>query len=154
MTQPATAPQPVAPADIPAMTTQLVALTEQLTNLLSQETELVRVMRIPEIAPLQPEKVRLTALYQQTFKALSAAGEGKTLPAPLKERLATAGERLAKAVIANELALRVGKIATERLIGSIVNAVREQKKAVTSYAPQRKLPHYGFMTAAAVDRHL
>jgi hypothetical protein len=54
----------------------------------------------------------------------------------------------------NALALRVGKAATEQLIGSIVAAVRDQLKNTTSYAPQQILPRNSFMTSAAVDRRL
>ena len=140
--------------EVGALTTQLVDVAEKLSDLLGEETTFVRAMKIKEIGPLQPEKVRLTDLYKKFFKALTTANDGRALPTPYKERLASSGTRLAKAVIDNELALRVGKVATERLIGSIVTAVRNQKKATLSYAPQRRVPQRSFMTAAAVDRRL
>lgn len=140
--------------DLAAITTELVDLAEALTRLLTQETALVRALRVKEIGSLQEEKTRLTAAYQKTFKALTTANEGETLPPSLKETLASAGQRLATAVAENELTLRAGKVATERLIGSIVAAVREQLKNSTSYAPQKALPRHSFMTAAAVDRRL
>jgi hypothetical protein len=140
--------------DLAAITAEMVDVAEALTRLLTQETELVRALRVKEIGALQGEKTRLTAAYQKAFKALTKANEGKTLPPSFKETLASAGQRLAAAVAENEVTLRAGKVATERLIGSIVTAVRDQLKNTTAYSPQQAPPRHGFMTAAAVDRRL
>ncbi len=142
------------PADPARITALLGDLAQRLTEVLGRETALVRAMRVKEIGPLQAQKIELTTQYQTMFKALTAAFDGKSLPPAIKERLAIAGQRLSAAVIENELMLRVGKVATERLIGSIVNAVREQKKTITAYAPNNAAPRRTFMTAAAVDRRL
>ncbi len=153
MTAPA-ASNPHSELDIERMTAKLVAVADRLAEILSIESALVRAMRIKEIGPLQREKTDLTTQYQFAFKALTSAHDGRTLPATIKERLAVSGHRLGAAVVDNELALRVGKIATERLIGSIIAAVKERKKFGVSYAPQRRTPRHTFMTAAAVDRRL
>ena len=142
------------PIDLAATTAELVDIAERLARVLNRETELVRALRVKEIGPLQEDKTRLTALYQKTFKRLTEASSGKALPTPLKERLSISGGRLGKAVADNELMLRVGKVATERLIGSIVDAVKKQKKTALSYAPQAPVPRRSFLTAAAVDRRL
>ena len=147
-------PQLHADLDVSRMTAKLVNVADRLAEILSRETALVRAMKIKEIGPLQQEKTALTAQYQIAFKALTSAHDGKTLPAAIKERLAQSGHRLGTAVVENELALRVGKIATERLIGSIIAAVKERKKFGISYAPQSGTPRHTFMTAAAVDRRL
>lgn len=136
------------------MTGRLVDLVGRLVAVLTHETTLVRAMKIKEIGPLQAEKVSLTAQYSTTFKAITSARPGASLPAEVKEQLARSGQRLAEAVAENELALRVGQVATERLIGSIVAAVKQAKKHRLSYAPQRSTPRHTFMTAAAVDRRL
>lgn len=144
-----------APRDVSALAAELADLAGRLAGVLAHESALVRAMRIKEIAPLQAEKTDLTARYQKAFKSLGAAANGKPLPAALKQRLAAAAERLAKAVIENELMLRVGRAATERLIGSIVSAVKAQKKASAPYAPhQRAAQRRAFITAAAIDRRL
>ena len=148
------APQARPDAEIAGLCARLVDIARRLTDLLARETTLVRAMRINEIAPLQREKTELTAQYQTAFKAMVSLHDGKSLPAAMKEQLAVSGQRLAAAVMDNELALRVGKVATERLIGSIVAAVKEKTKFGVSYAPQRAVPRYTFMTAAAVDRRL
>jgi hypothetical protein len=151
----ASAKLPDATAIDPAATTAaLVAIADELTQVLKRETELVRAMRVKEIGALQADKTRMTARYQEAFKSLTTAHDGKSLPPVLKERLAVSGERLSQAVLENEMMLRVGKIATERLIGAIVDAVKKQKKGALAYAPQRVIPRHSFMTAAAVDRRL
>jgi hypothetical protein len=141
-------------AALAGMTARLVDLAERLAAVLMRETALVRAMRIKEIGSLQQEKITLTAQYQTAFKALTSAHDGGSLPALIKEQLAVSGQRLGAAVVDNELALRVGKVATERLIGSIIAAVKDQQKSGRSYAPQRNTPRHTFMTAAAVDRRL
>jgi hypothetical protein len=141
-------------AELDGMTARLVDLAGRLATVLMRESALVRAMRIKEIGSLQQAKTTLTAQYQTTFKALTSAHDGGSLPPTIKEQLAISGQRLGAAVIDNELALRVGKVATERLIGSIVAAVKKQQKYGLSYAPQRNTPRHTFMTAAAVDRRL
>jgi len=151
---PETAREAASAKDSAVLTGDLAKLAGQLTDVLTQETALVRAMRVPEIAPLQSQKISLTAEYQSAFKALTKAHEKSPLPTALKAQLAASAERLAKAVMENELALRVGKVATERLIGSIVAALKEQNKATASYARQRAPGRHRFMTAAAIDRRL
>jgi hypothetical protein len=142
-------------ADIPALTETLATLADQLTALLARESALVRAMRIAEIGELQAEKTALTARYQETFKALVAAHGGQPLAFEIKERLARSGKYLGDAVAENELALRVGRVATERLITTIVAAVKEQQRSASAYAPHRAAAQrHSFMTAAALDRRL
>ena len=148
------AKNPSSEAALRDLAAELAQLAGSLTTLLAQETEFVRALRVKEIGPLQAEKTRLTAAYQSSFKALTGTYDAKSLPPDIRDVLAAAGQRLAAAVIDNELALRVGKAATERLIGSIIDAVKEQRKSVTVYAPGAPAARHTFMTAAAVDRHL
>jgi hypothetical protein len=148
------APKAPHEGDVAGMSGRLVDLAGRLVAVLSRETALVRAMRVREIGPLQDEKTSLTAQYRTAFKAMTSTYPGSSLPAPIKEELAISGQHLGQALVENELALRVGKAATERLITSIVAAVRQQKKFRISYAPQRETPRHTFMTAAAVDRRL
>ena len=140
--------------DLAAATAELVDIAERLVSVLTRETELVRAMRVKEIGSLQADKTSLTVRYQKAFKVLTEASNSKSLPPPLKERLTVSGQRLSQAVVDNEIMLRVGKVATERLIGSIVDAVKQQKKSALSYSPKQTVPSRSFLTAAAVDRRL
>ena len=141
-------------AELGEMTSRLADLASRLATLLARETALVRAMKVKEIGTLQAEKVSLSAQYQTAFKALTSAQPAAALPEVIREQLARSGQRLAEAVVENELALRVGQVAAERLIGSIVAAVKKQKKHSLSYAPQPRTPRHTFMTAAAVDRRM
>jgi hypothetical protein len=145
-----------AAAEIPALADALAMLADRLTALLAGESALVRAMRVAEIGALQDEKTALTARYQETFNALVAAHGGQPMAPEIKERLARSGQSLGEAVAENELALRVGRAATERLITTIVAAVKEQQQSAGPYAPSRAAaaPRRGFMTAAALDRRL
>src|SRR5579871_6881692 len=100
---PAAAPAPL-DTDLAGMTARLVDLAGRLADLLTRESALVRAMRIKEIAPLQDEKVKLTAQYQTMFKALTSTQDGRSLPQAMKDQLAASGERLGAAVVENELA--------------------------------------------------
>jgi len=150
-----TASDGLAADEILGLSDSLGEVADRLAAVLARETALVRAMRVAEIGGLQADKAGLTALYQTTLKSLVAAHGGQPFTPAVKERLAAAGERLSTAVKDNELALRVGKVATERLITTIVAAVKEEQKSTSAYAPQR-LPatRRGFMTAAALDRRL
>jgi len=141
-------------SDVAGLSGRLVDLAGRLVAVLSRETALVRALKINDISAVQAEKTSLTAQYQTAFKAMTSAYHGASLPPPIKEQLVLCGQRLGAAVVENELALRVGKVATERLIGSIIAAVKEQKRFRLSYAPQSALRRHTFMTAAAVDRRL
>jgi acetylglutamate kinase len=155
MTMTAAPTQAPSADEISALTEELAEIAERLTEILSRETEFVRAMRIAEIDALQAAKTHLTALYQKTLKALLAAHDGQPLSLPVKERLAVSGERLGTAVTENELMLRVGRTATERLIMTIIEAVKEQQKSVTAYAPEGNTgPRRSFMTSAALDRRM
>jgi hypothetical protein len=138
--------------DTATLVGQIIELAASLCAVLGQETALVRAMHVKEIGPLQREKTSLTEAYRKAFKALTARQSGSQLAPPLKERLQAAGQNLAKAVRENEMMLRVGQAATERLIVAIVTAVNEQRKAAVGYAPKAKMPRG--VRPAAIDRRL
>lgn len=155
MTMAQTASKAPSAEEIPALSDSLAGIADRLIELLARETGLVRAMRVNEIGALQGEKTALTALYQKTFKALVAAHGGKPFARAAKERLAAVANKLGAAVRENELMLRVGRVATERLITTIVAAVREDQRSTSAYAPQPALAaRRSFMTAAALDRRL
>jgi hypothetical protein len=136
------APRPANPlAALPPEIARIVEVAEGLILLLDHETTLVRTMRIGEIAPLQAEKVRLTALYQGLLKGLGGpANEKVALPPPQKAVLVDVGKRLADAAVANQRALKVGQVATDRLIGSIVTAIKQQRPSTAGYNTRKVAP--------------
>jgi len=130
-----------APAPIPAIDAlpPLIGLARQLCDLLARETALVRALKIAEIAPLQDEKLRLTQLFQGALKSLDPKAIA-ALPAPLKQEWRAAGTRLSEVTVENERALRVGRIATERLVNAIVQAVEKSRPSTAGYTARRKTP--------------
>lgn len=129
----------------------LVAIAVDLTRLLEHETALVRAVRIAEIGPLQADKVRLTKALQEALKQFPP---GKALPPAAKQKWQDAGKKLADAVIANERALRIGRLATERLVSTIVAAVTETRRPFRTYAPPRRRAAQRELAGVALDRRL
>ena len=139
-----------APADIPA----LCSAAAELTTLLDRETNLIRAMRLKEIAPLQPDKVRLTQLCGTVLKTIDPK---MPISPALKEQWRTASKRLGDAAIANEMALRVGNAATARLVAAIIGHIDRRRRATATYArpkpiaPTKPRPSLAGVT---VDRQL
>ncbi len=156
MTQSAPRPAFAAPEQL-ADALRLLETAEQLTALLIEESGLVRTLHISEITPLQADKTRLTATYAKTLRAL-AAPESRPLPASLKARLMAAAQKLNAAAADNERMLKVGRAATDRLIGTIVSAIKEARPATTGYTRNtqrgRSLPLAPAMNGIAVDRRM
>ena len=138
------APLPT-PAGAPSAAS-LIALASELAGLLEHETILVRALKIAEIAPLQSEKTRLTLLFQ---KALT-----QSPPDASSKSWLAAGRRLADAAMDNERALRVGRAATERLIATIVTAVKQSRRPLASYARCKGVPREPLIAGVSLDRRL
>jgi hypothetical protein len=134
-----------APADAQA-TAAVISHADELARLLERETALVRALKIAEIAPLQHDKTRLTLLI---YKALK-----QSPPVPSNKSWLAAGRRLAQAAIDNERALRVGRAATERLIATVITAVKQSRRPLTSYAPCRGVPREPMIAGVSLDRRL
>lgn len=119
---------------------ELIGTMDKLMALLSQETALVEAHKIEEIGPLQAEKTRLTRVYQtilHTLRELSNAGQ--KLDQGLMEQVFAIGRKLAEVVADNERSLRAAKVATDRLLESIVGALREQRAPTTVYSPRKMM---------------
>jgi hypothetical protein len=131
--------------DVPAPAS-LIAHADELTRLLERETALVRALKIAEIAPLQHDKTRLTLLIYRALK--------QSPPVPANTSWLAAGRRLAEAAIENERALRVGRAATERLIATVIAAVKQSRRPLASYAPCHGMPREPMIAGISLDRRL
>lgn len=157
MTATAFAPSTRAAMALPPEVAKILEVAEGLIALLDHETMLVRTMRIQDIGPLQPEKVRLTALYQSLLKGLGGPGDEKlALPPAQKAMLVDVGKRLADAAVDNQRALKVGQAATDRLIGSIVTAIKQQRPSTAGYTTRKVAPRgvSHSIAGVTVDRRL
>lgn len=149
------APSTADSQDAPFDPAGLIDLSDRLTELLEQETGLLQAMRVREIGALQPEKVRLTRLYQKAIAALQRDdAPAQPLSEPLKAQLQAAGQRLSAATVENERALRVSHTASERLIGAIVAAIKEQQPSTSGYTPRMAAPRHAGVSGIALDRRL
>jgi hypothetical protein len=148
--QPATA---VGIREVALQPTDLLDLMIRLGDLLAHETELLRAGRVAEIAPLQREKQRLTALQQKALKDFAAAGAGQAPPA-LRAQLAAAAQRLAQMVSDNELALRIGRAATRRLLDMVVDSINTQQRRTCRYNARLVTVNSGPPQAVTLDRRL
>jgi hypothetical protein len=133
----------------------LCAIADELCDLIEEETRLLRGMRIDAIVPLQADKARLTQLCGTALKSIDP--ETPLTPA-LKLRWQQASKRLGDAAIANEMALRVGRAATDRLVGAIIDQVENQRRPAAGY--ERPQPRQGAryrpaaLSGVAIDRRL
>jgi hypothetical protein len=140
--------EPPVPPDTVAT---LIKLAGELAQLLERETALVRALKISEIAPLQADKTRLTTLFQNGLKQL---GVITAMPEPARKQWLTAGRRLADAALENERALRVGRAATQSLIGAVVNAVKQLRRPASAYSAKHGTARAAQIAGVTLDRKL
>jgi hypothetical protein len=118
-------------AGAPTNISVLCAIANELAALLERETSLIRAMKLTEIAPLQADKARLTQLCGTTLKTIDPAVPVSTAA---KEQWHVVSKKLGDAAIANEMALRVGHAATDRLVGAIIGQVQKDRAVTNAYA--------------------
>jgi hypothetical protein len=138
---------PLAAPDI----AEFLGVVSALVKLLDRESGLVRALKIADIAPLQAEKARL---IQLVVKFLKQSDNGAKLPPAARQSWLAAGQRLVTAAADNERVLRIGRTATERLIGAIVTAVKETRKPTSTYSPRRNGRRPPPINGVALDRKL
>jgi hypothetical protein len=109
----------------------LCAVASELATLLERETALIRAMKLQEIGPLQADKARLTELCGATLKAIDPAAP---VSSAVKEQWHRVSKQLGEAAVANEMALRVGHAATDRLVSAIVGQIQKDRAVTSAYA--------------------
>jgi hypothetical protein len=149
-------PSPAASAaPSPAGLANLCAAASELTTLLDRETGLIRAMRLTEIAPLQADKLRLTKLCGTALKTIDPKAP---VAKPLKDHWRAVSKRLGDAALANEMALRVGHAATDKLVTAIIGHIERRHRAKSGYArPSPVSPAAArrpSLAGVTIDRHL
>ncbi len=113
---------------------ELVTVLDRLETVMSQETELLRRVRVSESAPFALEKQRLAEVYAQMHQQLVED------PTPLA--ILTESQRqgfrdmlahFRKTAEANERAVNACKTVSERVIQTVVNAVKQNRVQHASY---------------------
>lgn len=128
---------------MPANTIQietLITAASRLISLMNKEVELLRAMRVTEIADLQKEKQELTMLYEESLAMLAAEPALLEAVEPaLKEELATLAMRFDAAVTENTHALSAVKDSHDRLLQTIVDMVSENRSKQKAYTAEGAL---------------
>ena len=144
VTPPAERPaqQPPAPD---ALVRSISGLAARLCDIMIKETALLEAGRAGEIAALTLEKNELSRAYAGRWAQLKAAKSTvATLPAAVLDGLRQQVTRLSVVAAENERALRIIHNATDRLLGIIMKAIRDQHQAGKTYSnrriPARRLP--------------
>ena len=137
-TPPPPAPLPAnAPAETPSAETlvrSIGGLAARLGELRVRETALLQSGRTSDIAELQLAKAELARAYAGRWAQLKAvraelAGLAPNLAEALRQQLA----KLTAVSAENEKVLRRVQGATDRVLGIIARAIREQRTASTGY---------------------
>jgi flagellar biosynthesis/type III secretory pathway chaperone len=113
---------------------ELVVVLERLQTVMSQETELLRRVKVTESAPFAQEKQRLAEVYSQLHQQmvedptpLSILNESQRQG--LREILA----RFKKTTEENERAVKACKTVSERVIQTVIDAVKQKRVEHASY---------------------
>lgn len=117
--------------DGPSDLAGLCDVATELAALLDRETKLIRSMHIRDIGPLQADKARLTKACGFALKAIDKT---KPIAPAVRERWRTISKHLGDAAVANEMALRVGHAATDKLVSTIIGYIERRHSTATSYA--------------------
>jgi hypothetical protein len=131
---------PSSPPAVPnrAALPQLAATIVRLTELVERETAVLQTPGMPGFVTLQEEKGRLTQAYARSVAEIGTASGGLDRLAPrLRAEMHAAATRLAQALLRNEAALRATTEATDRVLGTIIRALKQQRVGSTNYAPRR-----------------
>jgi hypothetical protein len=133
--------------------TGLLDLVTRLADLLVSETAMLSSGHVSDIGPLQQEKLRLTALYQRAVKDIE--GGHTMLPPTLRAEIIAASARLAQAATENEIALRIGRAGTRRLLDMVVESMKSRVQPLHRYTAKRLTrPPGGPTMAFALDRRM
>ncbi len=126
----------------------LESTMDQLTDLLTAESEGVYTRSTADMARFRDDKARLFADYVTGLQTLHDAHNGQPVPLPAatKAALRTKHPLLTAAMKRNERALAVALEASRRVVGMIVDAVKEQRSTNTGSG-------YGISRSGTVTGH-
>ena len=136
-----TAPQPAnTSARIAARTNDLIEVANRLSDIMLREAELLRHMKVADIAGLQADKASLTDTYERLMGEIRGAAD--PLAAIDQSRLAevkATAKRLDDAANDNAIALKTTAVANEQMFHAIAGAIRETQSANETYTRDGRL---------------
>lgn len=105
----------------------LIQVTLRLAQILAEEVDLLDEMRIEEIAPLQDEKQRLTAMLEAQKKVLTRKPELlEQMSEEEHEEFVQVTEIFNQVLAQNHRKLRVARDVNEAIVGAIREGINEQ----------------------------
>jgi flagellar biosynthesis/type III secretory pathway chaperone len=119
----------------------MLDVMNELAVVLNEELNLVKKQDVPAIQELLRRKNRLIVHYHANMKAIAAQPELlKQVTSDMRAKLKASGMRLSEATTRNSAALKAALTATQRLLQTIIDAVRREKLPQRGYtnpgAPQ------------------
>jgi flagellar biosynthesis/type III secretory pathway chaperone len=132
---PQPASRPAGPPDGRPSLDALIDIASRLITLLGQETQLLRQMKIKDIAALQVEKLALTRAYEARTRDLNEhSGDLDAVDQAIRDELRATVNRFEDAAKANAIAVHAAQEANQRLMQAIVDIVSERRGRTEGYA--------------------
>jgi hypothetical protein len=136
MTAPSSRPPAAAPAHLALA--HLAATMVRLTDIVERETAALRLPGMPGLAALHEEKARLSQAYAKASAELASDPRRLASVAPrIRAEVRAGAGRLAEALARNEKMLRATTVATDRVLGTVVRALKQRRGATATYARPR-----------------
>ena len=111
---------------------RVLALTERLTEALKADIRALEQGRPREMRTIEPETQQLAALYGREAGSINAATI-KTLPAPVRTKLAEATARFQEALKLQQRLITRMKNASEGIVRAIATDVERKRNATRPY---------------------
>jgi hypothetical protein len=111
---------------------RVLALTERLTEALKADIAALEQGRPREMRTIEPEMQQLCALYGREAGSINAATI-KTLPLPVRTRLAEATRRFREALALQSRLLTRMKNASEGIVRAIATDIERKRNATRPY---------------------
>lgn len=113
----------------------LIDVAGRLIVLMDHEIEILRAMRPAKLEALREEKFNLTSLYEDRYAALAGNKDALALVAPaLRREFEDVARRFGDTVMQNGRALTAAKVAHQRMMTAIVEAVTAERAAGQGYS--------------------
>lgn len=113
----------------------MIQVASRLVEIMEREIALLSEMKSGEVAALQEEKEKLTALYEEAVAEIAKAPEVLQSIAPaLQTEFGEMARNLNRVIGANENAIRAARTAHDRVLHAIVTAVKEQRGRTQAYS--------------------
>ncbi len=114
----------------------LIHVAGRLIEVMNQEIEVLRGMRVADLAPIQQEKNSLADDYEASVRDLQADPDAiLAVSDSLRREFAEIASRLNGTLMENERALHAAQVAHDRVLNAIVRAVEQTRPTLNTYTP-------------------